>query len=321
MRGVFLDTATMAPEALDFRALTSTLPDWQLYDATRADQLAERLHGAQVLVTNKVVIDRAALDAADSLALICVCATGTNNVDLEAAAERGIPVCNVTDYAAAGVAQHTLALMLGLATRWHEYARDVEDGAWSRASMFCLMHRPVMELAGKHLVLVGKGALGQEVARLAGAFGMQVSFAASLDPEAAPDPGRPALASLLPEADVVSLHCPLTAVTEHLVDAAFLASLKPSALLVNTARGGLVDEPALAQALRTGRLAGAALDVLSIEPPPADHPLLAGDIPNLIITPHNAWVSRECRQRLLDGVVTNVRAWQAGACANVVNGV
>jgi glycerate dehydrogenase len=319
MQGVFLDTATMRPQELDFNGLQASLPEWQLFDATTPLQLHERLQHAQVVVTNKVVIDQAAIAAAPHLKLICVCATGTNNVDLEAAARHGIPVCNVTDYAGASVAQHTLALMLGLATRWHEYAQDVRDGAWSRSPMFCLMHRPVMELAGKQLLIIGRGTLGKQVAALAEAFGMKVTYAASLDPQAPSDPSRPSLVDALPEADVVSLHCPLTEKTRKLVDVTFLQQMKRGALLINTARGGLVDEAALIDALESAHLGGAALDVLSQEPPPADHPLLRRDIPNLVITPHNAWVSRECRQRLLDGVVGNIRAWCDGAPANVVN--
>ncbi|MDF1822061.1 MAG: D-2-hydroxyacid dehydrogenase [Alcanivoracaceae bacterium] len=321
MRGVFLDTQTMAPESLDFSALTATLPDWQLHDATAAGALQARLADADVVITNKVVLDRAALASAPRLKLVCVSATGTNNVDTEAARELGIPVCNVSGYAGPSVAQHTLALMLGLATRWHEYRQDVQHGAWSRSPMFCLMHRPVVELHGKHLVIVGAGALGKAVAALAQAFGMRVTFAASLAPGAPADPARPPLQQLLPQADWVSLHCPLTLDTQHLVDRGFLAQMPAHGFLINTARGGLVDEPALAEALREGRIAGAALDVLGVEPPPADHPLLAADIPNLLLTPHNAWVSRECRQRLLDGVTANIRAWQAGRLENCVNGL
>lgn len=321
MQGVFLDTATMRPTELDFSNLQASLPEWQFFDATAPEQLPERIHQAHVVVTNKVVIDEAVMSAAPSLELICVCATGTNNVDLAAAASRNIPVCNVTDYAGPSVAQHTLALMLGLATRWHEYADDVRLGDWSRSPMFCLMHRPVMELAGKQLLIVGRGALGRQVATLAEAFGMRVRFAASLDPDAEPDPGRPSLAEALPDADVVSLHCPLSPATERLVDADFLGQMRRGALLINTARGGLIDEPALIAALESAQLGGAALDVLSEEPPPPDYPLLRADIPNLIITPHNAWVSRECRQRLLDGVANNIAAWREGAPTGVVNGV
>ena len=210
--------------------------------------------------------------------------------------------------------------MLGLATAWHRYDTDARAGRWSESSMFCRIDYPVVELAGKTLGLIGYGDLGRRVAALAEALGMTVRVAASLRP-GADNSGRVPLKTLLGEADVISLHCPLTDATEKMVDRDFLAAMKPGAFIINTARGGLVDELALAEALRGGHLGGAALDVLSQEPPPADHPLLAPDIPNLILTPHSAWVSRESRQRLLDGVAGNLRAWRAGRPTNVVNGL
>lgn len=319
MRGVVLDLDTLHPEDLALDGLRASLPAWRLYDRTLPAQVIERLQGVEVAVTNKVVIDAAAMASLPALKLICVSATGTNNVDLQAARQHGVVVCNVRDYAAASLAQHVIALLLGLATRWHEYAQDVRDGEWSRSPMFCLMHRPVMELAGKTLGIIGYGVLGREVARLAEAFGMTVLVSASLRSGVAAQADRVPLKTLLQQSDVVSLHCPLDAGTQHLVNDEFLAAMKPGALLINTARGGLVDEGALKRALLGGRLGGAALDVFSVEPPPADHPLLDPAIPNLIITPHNAWVSRECRQRLLDGVVANVLAWRAGAPTNQVN--
>ena len=319
MRGVVLDLDTLHPEDLALDGLRASLPVWRLYDRTLPAQVIERLQGVEVAVTNKVVIDAAAMALLPALKLICVSATGTNNVDLQAARQHGVVVCNVRDYAAASLAQHVIALLLGLATRWHEYAQDVRDGEWSRSPMFCLMHRPVMELAGKTLGIIGYGVLGREVARLAEAFGMTVLVSASLRSGVAAQADRVPLKTLLQQSDVVSLHCPLDAGTQHLVNDEFLAAMKPGALLINTARGGLVDEGVLKRALLGGRLGAAALDVLSVEPPPADHPLLDPAIPNLIITPHNAWVSRECRQRLLDGVVANVLAWRAGAPTNQVN--
>lgn len=319
MRGVVLDLDTLHPADLVLDGLQASLPTWQLHDRTLPEQLIERLQGAEVAVTNKVVIDAAAMAALPALRLICVSATGTNNVDLQAARQHGVVVCNVRDYAAASLAQHVMALLLGLATRWHEYAEDVREGEWSRAPMFCLMHRPVMELAGKTLGIIGYGVLGREVARLAEAFGMTVLVSDSLRSGVAAQADRLPLQALLQQSDVVSLHCPLDGCTQQLVNEAFLATMKPGAFLLNTARGGLVDEAALKQALLGGRLGGAALDVLSVEPPPADHPLLDPAIPNLIITPHNAWISRECRQRLLDGVVANVLAWRAGAPTCQVN--
>ena len=321
MQGVFLDSATMKPEALDLSGLRAALPQWRFHETTTPAQLHERIADATVVLTNKVVLDRAALEAASHLKLICVCATGTNNVDLDAARERGIPVCNVRDYAAPSVAQHTVALMLALATRWHDYHRDVASGVWSRSPVFTRMDYPVVELAGRNLGIVGRGSLGRRVAALGEALGMRVRFARSLRPGAPPEPGRVPLSALLAQADVLSLHCPLTEQTRGLIDRQALAAMKRSAFLINTARGDLVDEPALAEALRRGDIAGAALDVLSQEPPPADHPLLAADIPNLLITPHNAWVSTECRQRLLNGVVENIRAWRGGTLRNCVNGL
>ncbi|MCK5875186.1 MAG: D-2-hydroxyacid dehydrogenase [Alcanivoracaceae bacterium] len=319
MRGVVLDLDTLHPEDLALDGLRASLPAWQLYDRTLPAQVLERLKDAEVAVTNKVVIDAVAMAALPALKLICVSATGTNNVDLQAARQHGVAVCNVRDYAAASLAQHVMALLLGLATRWHEYAEDVRKGEWSRSPMFCLMHRPVMELAGKTLGIIGYGVLGREVARLAEAFGMTVLVSDSLRSGVAAQADRVPLKTLLQQSDVVSLHCPLDPGTQQLVNDDFLAAMKPGALLINTARGGLVDEAALKRALLGGQLGGAALDVLSVEPPPADHPLLDPAIPNLIITPHNAWISRECRQRLLDGVVANVLAWRAGTPTCQVN--
>ena len=308
MRGVFLDTLTMKLEELDTRALLESLDQWEFFESTAPDQTAARIENADVVITNKVVLDRSLIENAPQLKLICVCATGTNNVDLDAARERGIPVRNVAGYAGASVPQHALTLMLALATRWHQYHQDVMAGRWSESPVFCRLDYPVMELAGKNLGIIGYGDLGQKMAALGEALGMNILVAESLSGQK--ETGRIPLAQLLTESDVISLHCPLTEQTDKLVNKEFLSAMKPGALLVNTARGGLIDEPALAQALRSGHLGGAALDVLSTEPPPADHPLLSPDIPNLILTPHNAWISRESRQRLLDGVVNNISDWK-----------
>ncbi|MEW5248846.1 D-2-hydroxyacid dehydrogenase [Microbulbifer discodermiae] len=309
MRGVFLDALTMKLEELDRSALESTLDRWDFFDATTPQQTAARIRDADLVLTNKVALTRELIEGARRLKLICVCATGTDNIDLDAAAARGIAVRNVQGYAGASVPQHALALMLALATRWHQYHRDVMCGRWSESPVFCRLDYPVMELAGKNLGIIGYGDLGRKTAELGRAMGMNLLLAESFQGHSSSD--RLPLPELLPKADVVSLHCPLTERTRQLVDRDFLAAMKPGALLINTARGGLVDETALAAALRNGTIGGAALDVLSSEPPPAGHPLLEGDIPNLIITPHSAWISRESRQRLLDGVVTNIRQWQS----------
>ena len=306
MRGVFLDALTMKLGELETSALDSSLNQWEIFETTSPEQTAARIAEADVVITNKVVLDRELIEGAAHLKLICVCATGTNNIDLDAAAERNIPVKNVTGYTGTSLAQHTLALILALATRWHQYNDDVRDGRWSASPIFCRLDYPVMELDGKVLGIIGYGDLGQKVARLGEAFGMRVLVADSFTGES--KPGRVSLDRLLAESDVISLHCPLTEPTEGLVNRDFLSAMKTSAFLINTARGGLVDEAALVSALQSHEIAGAALDVVSVEPPPADHPLLAANIPNLIITPHNAWISRESRQRLLDGVVSNITA-------------
>lgn len=308
MRGVFLDTLTMKLEELDTQALQQSLDQWEYFESTAPEQTAARIEDADVVITNKVVLDRSLIENAPQLKLICVCATGTNNVDLDAARERGIPVRNVAGYAGASVPQHALTLILALANRWHQYHQDVMAGRWSESPVFCRLDYPVMELAGKNLGIIGYGDLGRRTAALGEALGMNILVAESFSGRK--EARRIPLAQLLAESDVISLHCPLTEQTDKLVNKEFLSAMKPGALLVNTARGGLIEESALADALRSGHLGGAALDVLSVEPPPSDHPLLAGDIPNLILTPHNAWISRESRQRLLDGVVQNIRDWK-----------
>lgn len=314
MRAVFLDAGTVDAGDVDLSPLQRVADHWDWYRATGASELPQRLATAQVAVTNKVVLDAAALAAAPRLALVCVAATGYDNVDLAAAAARGVTVCNVRGYATAAVAQHTMMLLLALAGRLPQYRQAVAAGQWSRAGQFCLVEPPILELSGRVLGIVGYGAIGRAVAEAATALGMQVRIAER--PGQSPRAGRQALAELVREADVLSLHCPLTGQTRGLVDAALLAAMKPGALVINTARGALVDEPALAAALRSGHLGGAGLDVLGVEPPPASHSLLAPDIPNLILTPHCAWASRDARQRLIGELAANIEAFRAGQARN-----
>jgi len=315
-KAVFLDTATLDMGDLDLSIITATPFDWQLHTTTAVEQTLERVRDATLVVSNKVVLDRPLLEQLPELKLICVSATGTNNVDLQAAAERGIAVTNVTGYGTATVAQHTFCLILALTTRLLEYQAAVRRGDWQRSDMFCLMDYPIREIAGKTLGIVGYGTLGKGVARIAEAFDMQVLLAQR--PGGKPQTGRLPLHELLPQVDILTLHCPLTPETQNLIGAAELALMRPDALLINTARGGIVDEQALADALRQGVLGGAGVDVLTREPPADDNPLLQADIPNLIVTPHNAWASREARQRLLDGVTENIRDYLAGGSANRV---
>lgn len=318
MLGVILDYASLAPGDLDTDALMQALPRWRIHQRTSPAELLERIADAEVILTNKVVIDAAALLAAPSLKLIAVMATGTDHVDLHAARERGIAVCNVVNYSTPAVVQHTFALMLALATRLPDHQAAMRRADWEHTPYFCIPDFPVRELAGLRLGIVGHGAIGRAVAELGRAFGMEVLIAQSLD--GPPQPQRLELAELLPSADVLSLHCPLTARSRHLLDGPRLALMKPGAWLINTARGALVDARALAAALRSGQLGGAALDVLDQEPPPADHPLLAPDIPNLILTPHSAWASRQARQRLVDQLVLIIAAFRAGRPCQLVNG-
>lgn len=318
MQGVILDYATLAPADLDTIALERSLPYWRIHPHSTPAEVAARLAGAQVVLTNKAPIGARELAAAPRLKLIGVMATGTDHVDLAAARERGVVVCNAVGYSTPAVVQHTFALMLALATRLPEYRAAVQRGDWQRSGQFCLLDYPIEELAGRCLGLVGYGAIGRGVAALATAIGMEVKVAESFS-GADPIAGvrRYPLTELLPAVDVLSLHCPLTAATRGLLDAERLSWLPRGAWLINTARGGLVDETALAAALRSGRLGGAGIDVFSQEPPPATHPLLAA-LPNLIVTPHNAWGARQSRQRLVDQMVRVIEGWQAGDPPNRV---
>lgn len=309
-RAAFLDYSSLDLGDLDPAALKACFEDLQLYPSTTPEQLPERLRGLNVVISNKIALDAATLQASPDLKLVLVSATGTNNVDLEAARKLGITVCNCQGYGTPSVAQHTLMLLLALATRLPDYQRAIAGGKWQQAKQFCLLDFPIVELEGKTLGLLGHGELGGAVARLAEAFGMHVLSGQI--------PGRPARADrlplheLLPQIDALTLHCPLNEHTRHMIGAPELALLKPSAFVVNTARGGIIDEQALADVLRRGHLGGAATDVLSVEPPVDGNPLLADDIPRLIITPHSAWGSVEARQRIIGQLAENATAYFAG---------
>lgn len=315
-KAVVLDLATITRDDLELAALDRVLPGWVGFPVTRMDELHERLADAEIVLTNKIALDAAALDAASKLKLICLAATGTNNVNLEACKARGIAVCNIQAYCTASVAQHVFALILALTINIPGYRALLRDDAWKESPQFCLLDFPIRELAGKTLGIVGYGELGKATARIAEAFGMKVIIADR--PNTPHREGRVPLAKLLATADIVSLHCPLTADTRGMIDAAALARMKPDALLINTARGALVDEAALADALRKGVIGGAGIDVLSKEPPVDGNPLLADDIPNLIVTPHIAWAAREARQRAIDEMAANVESFLAGGDRNRV---
>ncbi|MCB1823374.1 MAG: 2-hydroxyacid dehydrogenase [Candidatus Competibacteraceae bacterium] len=318
MLGVFLDRDSLDCGDLDFNGIDRILPDLRYYPATAPDQVAARIAEAEVVISNKVVLDAAVLHHAPRLRLICIAATGLNNVDLAAATSRGVTVCNCRGYGTAAVVQHVFALLLALVTRLSDYQRAVRDGRWRQASQFCLLDFPIRELAGKTLGIVGHGELGRGVARVAEAFGMRVLIAQRPGAVEEAQEGRVPLSILLPRVDVLSLHCPLTPETRGLIGAWELALMRRDAILINTARGGLVDEALLADALRQGALGGAGVDVLSLEPPVAGNPLLAPDIPNLIVTPHCAWGSRESRQRLVGQLAENITGFLSGAPVRVV---
>ncbi|MEL7937273.1 2-hydroxyacid dehydrogenase [Pseudomonas delhiensis] len=309
-RAVFLDTASLDLGDLDLQPLHQAFGELVLHAASAPGEIAGRLHGAQVAITNKAPIDARAMASNPDLKLILVTATGTNNIDLAAARERGIAVCNCQGYGTASVAQHAIGLLLALATRLPDYQAAVRAGRWQQATQFCLLDYPIVELEGKALGLLGHGELGGAVGRLAEAFGMRVLLGQL--PGRPPRADRLALDELLPQVDAISLHCPLTDQTRGMIGQRELDLMKPGAFIVNTARGGLIDEQALADTLRRGHLGGAATDVLSVEPPKDGNPLLAGDIPRLIVTPHNAWGSREARQRIVGQVTDNAAAFFRG---------
>ncbi|ABM60805.1 D-2-hydroxyacid dehydrogenase [Halorhodospira halophila] len=311
MHTVFLDAGSLDPGDLDLTPLQQAADPLECYPRTRPEALLPRLEPAEAAIVNKVVLDAGILSCLPKLRLIAVAATGTNNVDLEAARRRGITVTNCQDYGTTAVAQHTLTLVLNHFTRIPAFTARVRDGEWSRAPHFSLIDPAQREIAGRRLGVVGYGTLGQRVAAFAQALGMEVWLAERPSAHRC-RVGRVPFDELLPEVDVLSLHCPLTEETAGMIDAGALRRMRSDALLVNTARGGLVDESALATALRNEEIGAAALDVLTQEPPPPDHPLLAADLPNVTVTPHSAWSALEARRRIVEQLRDNLVAFATG---------
>jgi glycerate dehydrogenase len=319
-KGVFLDYASLAPEELDLRSLTVLPIEWTYHQFGDVETTLSRLQGFDVVLTNKVVITREHMRASPQIKLIVILATGTNNVDLEAAKELGIAVANIVDYSTSSVVQHTLAVMLGHFSRILPYQQAVKEGRWQQSRFFGLLDYPTEEVAGKTLGIIGYGKIGQAIAKIAEALEMKVLVAESLSAGVARGDGesRIAMSDLLARADVVSIHCPLTVQSRGLIGAAELELMKPDSLLINVARGGIVDEQALAGALKEGLIGGAAIDVLLEEPPAEDCPLLDSALPNLILTPHTAWASRQARQRLLKQLIDILQSFEAGCLVNKV---
>ncbi|HEY3654798.1 MAG TPA: NAD(P)-dependent oxidoreductase [Steroidobacteraceae bacterium] len=295
---------------MDPSVLTRVLPGLQLHGSTDEAEIAGRIAGAEFVLLNKFVLSRNHLLGAPRLKLIALAATGTDNVDLAAARDRAIGVCNVRGYCSQSVMQQVWAMILSLTQHVHEYTRLAKDGSWVQSEVLTVLKLPIRELSGRTFGVVGWGELGRAAAHAAQAFGMRVIIANR--PGGVPEPGRYDLDRLLTMSDVVSLHCPLTPATRGMIGARELALMKPDALLINTARGGLIDGHALSAALKAGCLGGAGIDVLPQEPPADGDPLLDPDIPNLLLTPHVAWAAREARQRCLDEIAANVQDFLNG---------
>ena len=326
MNTVFLDFDSLGPGDLDLSDLNQLLPDLTTFPSTNDKQLHERICEAEVVMVNKVPLDDAALAAANRLKLICLAATGTDNIALDSARQRGIAVCNIRDYCTPSVVQHVFALILALTHHLNEYRTLLNQGAWSDSPQFCLLDFPIRELTGKTIGIVGLGSLGKGVASAAQTFGMTVAAAElpyhATQPrnngDAVADIRRLPFSELLNVADIISLHCPLNDQTRHLIDVQALRSMRTDALLINTARGGLVNSLALIDALRDGRIAGAGIDVLDKEPLVDGDPLIEAQLDNLIVTPHIAWAARESRQRALNEMLANIVAFENGEARNYV---
>ena len=315
-RIVFLDRGTIGP------SVTLNKPgfqhEWIEYDRTAPDQLGERLQGASIAISNKVPMGRDVIEQLPDLKMIAIPATGYDAFDIDACNERGIVVSNVRGYAVNTVPEHTFALILALRRSLIGYRQDVIDGKWQEADQFCFFTHPIADLAGSTIGIFGEGALGQGVATLARAFGMRVLFAAHKGVEGL-GPLYTPFDEVLATSDVLTLHCPLMPATRNMIAAPEFAKMEKRPLLINCARGGLVDEAALVDALDQGQIAGAGFDVLTTEPPAADNPMLKVlERPNVIVTPHTAWASDEAMQTLWDQVVEHIENFDAGTPSNQV---
>ena len=319
MRLVVLDKACLDCGDLDFSKLDALGLEIDVYDNTKPEEVIERINDADIIVVNKIIIDSSILKQLNKLKLICVSATGTNNVDLSCAKEKDILVCNVTGYATSSVVQHVFMLITTLNVKLKSYQEKVKNGGWSESDFFCLLDFPISDISQQTIGIIGYGELGQGVANVAKAFGMKVLICESLKASSKSMEGRVSLNTLLRESDIVSLHCPLTPESENLISVNEFKLMKTTSLLINTARGGIVDESALLAALQNKQIAGAGIDVLENEPPDKTDKLLMSPLDNLVLTPHIAWASVASRQRLLDGVINNINDYLSGGAKNIVN--
>lgn len=307
MNAVFLDWATMGP-GLDTRGLRAVLPDLEIFDVTEDHEVAARIQNAHFVLTNKIRLTDKLLEHCSKLRFIGLTATGTDNVDLVAAKQHGVAVCNIRAYCNQSVTEHVFACLLNLTHSIRQYSSDVRAGEWQKSEDFCLLTHPIRELSAMTLGIVGYGELGKAVATAGASFGMGVIISARPGSREVRD-GRVSFDELLGRSDVISLHCPLNSDTRKLFGADEFAKMKHDAILINTARGGLVDSAALADALRDGEIAAAAVDVLPKEPPVQGDPLLDYEGDNLIVTPHIAWATNEARQAAIDEVTANIAAY------------
>jgi len=310
MKAVFLDFATMGPN-LNIDGMRDLLPELKIFPVTEGHEVAERIQGANFILTNKIRLSAELLQGAPQLRFIGLTATGTDNIDLEAAQQHGVAVCNIRAYCTHSVAEHVFACLLSLTHSIGQYNTAVRAGEWQRADDFCLLSYPVRELSAMTLGIVGYGELGKGVEKIARSFGMQVIVSARPGSAIVND-GRISFEELLQRADVISLHCPLNDATRGLFGAAEFAKMRSDAILINTARGGLIDPTALVDALRAGDIAAAAVDVLPQEPPVDGDPLLDYDGANLLVTPHIAWATGAARQAAIDELVENIAAFLDG---------
>lgn len=314
MRAVFLDLEGL--EDLSLLQIEQECQSLTTYLTTQPDEVDERITKADLVIVNKTKLDRNHFERHPELKLVCVVATGTDIIDLQAAAEHGVTVCNCQAYGTASVVQHVFSLILALQTNLIAYHQATQQGRWQTANQFCFLDYPIRELNGKTLGIVGYGTLGTAVGEVAKSFGMKIEIARR--PGGPPDE-RPTLSELLPLVDILTLHCPLTEGTRNLIDEKALKQMKSTALLINAGRGGLVDETALVKSLQNNEIGGAAVDVLSKEPPRDSNPLLEVSLPNLIVTPHIAWASLEARRTILDQTVENIQAFKKNDVLRKVN--
>ena len=320
MHAIFLDYKTVDMDDLDLGSIKAFLPDIEVYSYSNEGEVLQRIAETEVAIANKIEFNSEVFLHAKNLKLICVTATGTNNIDLDAAEKAGVTVCNIRDYCTESVTQHVLLSILSLTHSYPDYLASIDNGEWQDGNSFSLLDHSISELSGKKLGIIGYGVLGKGVAKAAKLLGLDLliceSFERSKKSEASLD--RVGFGELLRSSDVISLHCPLTKETDGIFNDDAFEKMKSSAILINTARGGLVNNEALIKAIENKSIAGAGIDVLDQEPPSSDHPLMQKNYTNLIVTPHIAWAAREARQRALDRIADNIKAFQKGKPINVV---